>query len=61
MQLKGKKAWGIVWDSRFQFKIYLFYFFLGKEVKKNYNRLLVRIVLYIIEFYVNFTIVNFIP
>ena len=42
MQLKGEKAWGIVWDSGFQFKIYLFYFFLGKEVKKkNYNILLV--------------------
>ena len=42
MQLKGKKAWDIVWDSRFQFKIYLFYFILENEVKKkNYNRLLI--------------------
>ena len=41
MQLKGKKAWDIVWDSGFQFKIYLFYFILGNEVNKNYNRLLI--------------------
>ena len=41
MQLKGKKAWGVVWDFGFQFRIFYFiYFFQGRKLK-NYNILLV--------------------
>ena len=45
MHLERKKVWGAWWDSRYQFRIYLFliYFFQGKKLKKNYNRLFVRI------------------
>ena len=40
MQIKvKKKAWGVVCNSEFLFRID--FFFLGKEVKRNYNRLLV--------------------